>query len=140
MRSFKMKKIDHNRSVFTGFEMMFMCHLFKRTLSLFIYKSQGLLHICDLCAEYSCFEKMFRLPRNSFIFFNQAKPGSCYSFFFVLLHGFFMQLNTAAEIKHSFWWCFNKCGEMNQGHRIWIIVAGLIIVFFQIGKKTTTEY
>src|SRR5438477_9562540 len=124
MGSFKMKKIDHDSSVFTGFKMMLMFHLFKRTLSLFINKTQRLLHFCDPCAEYSCFKKMFCLPRNSIIFFNQAKSGPSYSFFFVFLHGFFMQLNTAAEIKHSFWRRFNKCGEMNQGHRIWIIVGG----------------
>src|SRR5580765_1937125 len=84
--TFKMKHVDHDRSIFTGLKKMFMLHFFKRTLRLFVNKPQWLLHFGNFYTQYSCFKEMFSFPGNGLIFFDQAKPRTCNCFFPMLLH------------------------------------------------------
>ena len=111
-----MKNIDHNRSVLRRFKILFVFKSFEIAADHFIGKFFKGLHFGDLGSKEPGFKKMLCFPGYCFIFFNKPGCSSTHSHFTCFLHREFMQGNTAAQVKYSFYRGRNKCCKMYSWH------------------------
>lgn len=115
---FKMKKINHYRSIFTGLEVVFMFHALEISFRLFVCEHMRLLHFRDLYPQQAVLEEVAGFPGYRIILFNQAKAGAGHSFLAEFCHGLFMHTNMTAEIKNNFNRGSYKGSQMNSWHNL----------------------
>lgn len=66
--AFKREQIDHQRTVFDGFEVVFVFHLPEITADHFVGEREGGLHAANLYFQHPCFAEVPGFPGNGFIF------------------------------------------------------------------------
>lgn len=113
---FKMKKIDQDGAVITGFEIMLMLHHLQGPFRLFVNKHFGFFHFRYFDPPQPALKKMLCPPCDRFIFLDQSESYPRHGFFFKCRHGFLMQVNMTAKVKYDLCRCGNKRCKMDRWH------------------------